>query len=75
LSGCLQRGACQQLQEQLPQPGRGDTVAWQHVGQENRKGLSAAAALASARTINPLAPELLAGGIGGVVAVEEAVAV
>ncbi len=75
LDGRLERSAGEQLAEQLPEPGGGDTVAGQHVGKEKGKSSSTAAALATVRTIHSLASELLAGRVGGVVPVKEAVAV
>lgn len=51
-------------------------MAWQHVGQENRKGFSAASATTTIRTKDPLASSQAAAIVfGGIVAVEDTVPV
>jgi hypothetical protein len=58
------------LAEQLPQERRADRVAREHLGQEEGKRASAAAALAAIGTKDPLAPGQATVGGGGIVAVE-----
>jgi len=50
-------------------------MAWQDLGPENGKGASAAVALAAIGTKDPLSPGRLAVGLGGIVAVKNAVPV
>jgi len=47
----------------------------QHVGQQQREGAPASAALAAIRTEHPLAPLALAAGLVGIVAAQDAVPV
>jgi hypothetical protein len=65
--------AGQQPAQQWPQPRSGDAVAGQHLGQEDRKGPPAAAALAAIGAKDPLPAQGLTLGLGGVVAVKFAV--
>jgi hypothetical protein len=64
------RTAAQQPLEQPPQPGGRNTVARQHLGQENTKGSSAAPTLAAIGAKDPLSAQRLSVGYGGIVAVE-----
>ena len=48
--------AVQQPAEQLPEPGRGDGMTRQHLGQEDTKGPPAAPALAAIAAKDPLPP-------------------
>lgn len=56
LDGRLDGPAVQQPAEQLPEPGRGDGMTRQHLGQEDTKGPPAAPALAAIAAKDPLPP-------------------
>jgi len=59
----------------LPKQRGREGVTWEHLGPENGKGASAAAALAAIGTKDALSPGRLAVGFDGIVAVEQAVPV
>lgn len=61
--------------KQLPQPGGANAVARQRLGQENRKGATAAPALATIGAKNPLPAQRLSIGYRGIIAVKLAVPV
>jgi hypothetical protein len=63
----------QQPLEQPPQPGGGNTVARQHLRQEQAKGSTAAPALTTIGAKDPLSTQRLSVGHGGIVAIELAV--
>lgn len=65
----------QQFHQPGPHPRGGERVPWQHVRQQQGKGAPATAALAAIGTKYPLAADRVAGGLVGIVAVEEAVPV
>lgn len=68
-------GLSEQRGQQRPQPGGRKRMPWQHRGQKQGKRAPAAAALAALGTIDPLAADRLAGRVGRIVAVEQAVPV
>jgi hypothetical protein len=75
MGGAFERGAGQQGNQEFAQQRGGERVAGKHVGQENGEGMAATAAIAAIGAEDALAAQRLTGGVGGIVAVEEAVSV
>lgn len=75
LHGGFERSADQPLAQQAPEHRGRDAMARQDLGQENGKAASATTALAAIGTEDPLSPDRLAVGLGGIVAVKNAVPV
>ena len=71
--GSTDAGLGKQRRQQRPQPRGRKRVPWQHRRQEQGKRASAPAALAAVGAEDPLAADRLAGRVGRIVAVEQAV--
>lgn len=75
MGSAFERSARQQGDEQPAQQRGGHGVAGKHLGQENGEGVAATAAPAAIGAEDALAAQGLTGGVGGIVAVKEAVPV
>jgi hypothetical protein len=75
LGSSFDGAALLQLAEQLPQQGGPDTVPRQNIGQKDRESPSATAALPAIGTEYPLPPAEQTVGLGGIVAVKNAMPV
>jgi hypothetical protein len=75
VGGALERSAGEQSDQESAQERGGHGVAWKRVGQENGEGMAATGAMAAIGAKHALAAERLPGGVGGIVAVQEAVPV
>lgn len=75
MGGALQRNTRQQGNEEPAQERGGHRVAWQRVGQENGKGMTATGTVAAIGAVHTLAAHQSSGGLRGIVAVQETVPV
>jgi hypothetical protein len=73
--GSADAGLREQRRQERPEPWGRERVPWQHCRQKQGERVPATAALAAVGAEDPLAPDRLAGGVGRIVAVKQAVPV